>query len=321
MTDYLEVTFNIFDYTGQRAKIRTDITVETLIQEILKEFDDLDRKTPEAYALYLKGLEKPFERDKAISSLDLQLKDELELRYINTSAREGIGEAPQAFMEDIVTHQRFVIAWQPAVIGRTSSDPSHSDLLAVDLSYHPAYNRVSRRNAQVTYDAHGYYIEPLSANNPIRMRGEQALITQKRLLKPGDQVCFGGGKIVLSFNLGNPEERAEVKKMAQQPARLIVLHSSIPEYQGVTFNITKKEISLGRVDCDIVFANDGRISRRHAIISYDEARRVYQITDLGSSNGVFVREDPIPAKIPVDLKSGDVVGIGPETRLVFEIDD
>ena len=60
MTDYLEVTFNIFDYTGQRAKIRTDITVETLILEIIKEFDDLDRKTPEAYALYLKGLEHNF---------------------------------------------------------------------------------------------------------------------------------------------------------------------------------------------------------------------------------------------------------------------
>jgi len=321
MTEYLEVTFNIFDYTGQHAKIRTDITVDTLILEILKEFDDLDRKTPEAYALYLKGINKPFEREQTIANLDLHAKDELELRYVNTSAREGIGEAPQAYLEEASTHSRFEIAWQPAIIGRMSSDPSHSDLLAVDLSFHPAYHQVSRRNAQITYDEKGYYIEPLSPNNPIRMRGEKKLIEQKRLLKPMDQICFGGGQIVLTFNLDSHSDET-VEALDMQPsARLIVLKSAIPEYKGVTFNIDKKEISLGRVDCDIVFSNDARISRKHAIIRYNEDKQVYQIIDLASSNGVTVRDNLIPANTPVEIKNSDVIGIGAETQLIFEVDN
>jgi pSer/pThr/pTyr-binding forkhead associated (FHA) protein len=322
VTDYLEVTINIFDYTGQRAKIRTDITVETLILEILKEFDDLDRKTPEAYALYLKGLDKPFEREQAISNLDLQTNDELELRYVNTSARENIGEAPQAYLEDTTSHNRFEISWQPAVIGRQSSDPSHSDLLAVDLSYHPAFHQVSRRSAQITYDDKGYYIESLNLNNPIQMCGEKTFINGKRLLKNGDQICFAGGKIILSFNLGSPEVpvTAAAAAAAQPSARLIVLQSAIPEYKGVTFNIEKEEITLGRADCDIVFTNDGRISRKHASIQYDKTTRVYHITDLGSSNGVLVRDTPIPPNTPWELKSGDLIGIGPETQLIFEMD-
>jgi pSer/pThr/pTyr-binding forkhead associated (FHA) protein len=320
MTDYLQVTFNIFDYTGQHAKIRTDMTVETLILEILKEFDDLDRKTPEAYALYLKGINKPFERDQTIANLDLQSQDELELRYVNKSAKEGIGEAPQAYLEEATTHSRFEIAWQPAIIGRKSNDPSHSDLLAVDLSFHPASHQVSRRNAQITYDEKGYYIEPLSPNNPIRMRGEKKLIEQKRLLKPMDQICFGGGQIVLTFNLGSHDEGTVEEAATQPPARLIVLRSAILEYKGVTFNIDKEEISLGRVDCDIVFTNDARISRKHAIIRYNDEKRGYEITDLASSNGVFVRDNPIPANTPTELKTGDVIGIGPETQLIFEVD-
>jgi pSer/pThr/pTyr-binding forkhead associated (FHA) protein len=319
VTDYLEVTFNIFDYTGQHAKIRTDITVDTLILEILKEFDDLESKTPEAYAIYLKGIDKPFERDKTIANLDLQSQDELELRYLHISAKENIGEAPQVYLEELSTHQKFNITWQPAVIGRLSSDPSHTDLLAVDLSFHPMSHQVSRRNAQITYDEKGYYIEPLSLNNPIRMRGEKKPIVEKRLLKPKDQICFGGGQIVLAFNLGSFEEQAE-EVLVQPVGRLIVMQSAIPEYQGVTFSIDKPAITLGRVDCDIVFTNDSRISRKHARISYDEGQRIYHITDLGSSNGVFVRENQIPANTPVELKSGDVIGIGPETRLIFEVD-
>lgn len=153
------------------------------------------------------------------------------------------------------------------------------------------------------------------------MRGEKKLIEQKRLLKPMDQICFGGGQIVLTFNLDSHSDET-VEALDMQPsARLIVLKSAIPEYKGVTFNIDKKEISLGRVDCDIVFSNDARISRKHAIIRYNEDKQVYQIIDLASSNGVTVRDNLIPANTPVEIKNSDVIGIGAETQLIFEVDN
>ena len=47
------------------------------------------------------------------------------------------------------------------------------------------------------------------------------------------------------------------------------------------------EIVLGREEGDIVFRDDAFMSRRHAAITWDGKRA--QVTDLGSSNGTFVR--------------------------------
>lgn len=314
MTEYIEVKIDIFDYTGQPAKIRTDITVDVLIQEILKEFDDLDRKTPEAYALYLKGTNKPFERNQKIAQLDLQMQDELELRYARTSARNSIEGLPEAYIEELSTHRRFKIAWQPAIIGRKSEDPVYSELLAVDLSYLPFGNRVSRNNAQITADKLGYYIEPLSFNNPISILGETEPVLIKRLLQPRDQICLGNRQIILKFDYGNLDKIENLPK-----ARLIVLESPIPEYVGLTCEIEKSETILGRMECDFAFPNDSKISRKHASILYQEDTRTYRVLDLGSSNGVWVRDNLLPVNGSVELKNGDVVGLGPNMKLIFEL--
>ena len=47
------------------------------------------------------------------------------------------------------------------------------------------------------------------------------------------------------------------------------------------------EIVLGREEGDIVFRDDAFMSRRHAAVTWDG--RAAQLTDLGSSNGTFVR--------------------------------
>ena len=63
------------------------------------------------------------------------------------------------------------------------------------------------------------------------------------------------------------------------------------------------EIVLGREEGDIVFRDDAFMSRRHAAITWDSRRA--QITDLGSSNGTFVRITG-----PTTLKHGDHVRLG-----------
>ena len=64
-----------------------------------------------------------------------------------------------------------------------------------------------------------------------------------------------------------------------------------------------EEIVLGREEGDIVFRDDAFMSRRHAAITWDGKRA--QVTDLGSSNGTFVRIGG-----PTPLKHGDHVRMG-----------
>ncbi|MDB4952751.1 MAG: domain containing protein [Myxococcales bacterium] len=64
-----------------------------------------------------------------------------------------------------------------------------------------------------------------------------------------------------------------------------------------------EEIVLGREEGDIVFRDDAFMSRRHAALNWDG--KAVKLTDLGSSNGSFVRITG-----PTVLKNGDHVRMG-----------
>lgn len=68
-------------------------------------------------------------------------------------------------------------------------------------------------------------------------------------------------------------------------------------------HLIAEETVLGREEGDIVFRDDAFMSRRHAALTWDGKRA--QLTDLGSSNGTFVRLTG-----PTSLKHGDHVRMG-----------
>jgi len=68
-------------------------------------------------------------------------------------------------------------------------------------------------------------------------------------------------------------------------------------------HLSEKEIVLGREEGDIVFRDDAFMSRRHAALTWDGKKA--QVTDLGSSNGTFVRLSG-----PASIKHGDHVRMG-----------
>jgi len=68
-------------------------------------------------------------------------------------------------------------------------------------------------------------------------------------------------------------------------------------------HLVGEEIVLGREEGDIVFRDDAFMSRRHAAVTWDG--KTARITDLGSSNGTFVR-----IMTPTQLKHGDHVRMG-----------
>jgi pSer/pThr/pTyr-binding forkhead associated (FHA) protein len=68
-------------------------------------------------------------------------------------------------------------------------------------------------------------------------------------------------------------------------------------------HLVGEEVVLGREEGDIVFRDDAFMSRRHAAMTWDGTRP--RITDLGSSNGTFVR-----IVGPTVIKTGDHVRLG-----------
>ncbi len=74
------------------------------------------------------------------------------------------------------------------------------------------------------------------------------------------------------------------------------------EETGNAFPIPETGVHLGRERGDILFPEDGYVSGLHCRLSWD-GQRLF-LTDLGSSNGTFVRVQE------TDLRSGDVLLMG-----------
>lgn len=202
MDDYIELKIDVFDITGQRARVRKSISVATLIDEVLLEFDDLDRRLPESYGLFLRGQDRPLDRTRTLDELDIQNYDELEFKYAKAGVRGKLHGAVEAVLRDESTGMVYPITWQPALIGRPDADPSHNELLAVNLASHPEGRRISRRHAEILLEGGLYYIESLSENNPTYLNNQQ--VTGRRLLQSGDKIGLGRTTLTLVFYMNNP---------------------------------------------------------------------------------------------------------------------
>jgi VWFA-related protein len=75
---------------------------------------------------------------------------------------------------------------------------------------------------------------------------------------------------------------------------------------------------IGRTEGRLVI-NEGNVSRRHAQITYDDARQAYVLTDLQSSNGTKLNEQRLTPGVPVLLNNGAVIGLGPNVTLRFSM--
>jgi pSer/pThr/pTyr-binding forkhead associated (FHA) protein len=314
--EYLELIIDVFDNTGQRARVRKTLTAGELVGEILREFDDLDQKTPEAYAMFLRGEEKPLERELSMEQLNIQDHDELVFKHARPSERQASAAgARQYYLVEPKSGMRYEIRWQPAIIGRPDNNPAHNELLAVNLQNLPGGMGISRLHAQVTFEGDQYFIEALSATNPTFLN-EDSLPTQSRApLNKGDHIYLGVNRIELVFNA----EDSQKVVVARRPAARLKLVFSPGEETGGEYSITKTPFTLGRKDCDMTLPGDMGISRRHAVVDYDEKSGAYSLIDLGGVNGTQLNDVPLQANQPVPLSGGEQIQLGPETKLKFEV--
>jgi hypothetical protein len=200
MDEYIEISIDVFDQLDQRAKVKKNLTVEVFVDEILREFDDLDRKNPQSYGLFLKGNTHPLDLGKTLEQLDIHGQDELVFRYARSLQRAALPERQNVFLIDDSTHKVFELHWSPAIIGRPdSSDPAHNELLAVNLEPYPEGRKASRRHAQITYEDGQYYLESLSDTNPTFINAEHKPISGKRRIQSSTSIIIGKGLFKFYF--------------------------------------------------------------------------------------------------------------------------
>jgi pSer/pThr/pTyr-binding forkhead associated (FHA) protein len=345
MDDYIDVKIDIFEHSGQRARVRRNLTVRGLIEEILKEFDDIGADQPEKYTLQLKGGERPLSHNQNMMQLDIQPQDELVLGYVRQTLRQMLDPALYAVLVEDTTGKEFDIQWQPALIGRPNNEAEHNIMLAANLLLLPSGMTVSRRHAQITVTGGRYYLEPLAENNPVIVNQKEVPFGAQVELRSGDRLSFGRSKLSMTFrtraqpvshaSAARPTTpRTEPQAASQQsnnlrptqpeqppeimatriagtpsgPAHLVIEAATNTSVIGEQLSLASLPLVLGR--SLPVFSSEISVSRRHAEISYDDASGRYHITDLQSTNGVTLNGQVIQPNTACALDPGAKIGLG-----------
>jgi len=191
--------------------------------------------------------------------------------------------------------ERFPFASDVVVIGRAGAD------IAFDQD-----RFLARQHARIEAGPEGARVVPVDAMNGVFRK-----IDGPVELRDGSVILVG--REVLRFEAIDGDERSPqplvqhgVALFGSPPrepwGRLMQLLPS-GGYRDVR-HLFDEEIILGREEGDLVFSDDAFLSRRHAAIAWDGRRAV--LTDLGSSNGTFIRLlGPYPIKHGEHLRMGD----------------
>jgi pSer/pThr/pTyr-binding forkhead associated (FHA) protein len=150
---------------------------------------------------------------------------------------------------------------------------------------------MSPRHARVSFRNGGYTLRDLDSVNGVYVR-----LREETELRDRDTVLIG--QQVLRFevladgelSLGPAWQRGVLVFGTPEAARFARLVQYTTE--GVARDVHylfRDETAIGRENGDIVFTDDPFLSRRHAAVRVDHARRRYTLHDLGSSNGTALR--------------------------------
>jgi pSer/pThr/pTyr-binding forkhead associated (FHA) protein len=218
MSEYIDVKIDVFEHTDQRARVLDSLTPIGLIQEILKEFDDIAADAPEKYSIYLKGMDRPLNPSFTMTQLDLQPQDELVFEYKRQTIREMLSPHMYAVLREDTSGKSFDIQWQPAVIGRPTNEADHNIMLAVNVQLIPNGMTISRKQAQITVSENRYYVEPLAENNPVYLNGKEVATNSRKEIRNGDKLSFGRNKVSMTFLAQQqPSRPSSVREPKSQP--------------------------------------------------------------------------------------------------------
>lgn len=206
---------------------------------------------------------------------------------------------------DGTSGQRFSLVSDDTIVGRSGADIAFED----DRFLAPHHARLERfRDGSVI-------IYALDAVNGVFMKTTAAV-------ELADGASILVGREVLRFELVAGEERA-VRPLVRHGVSLFGSPPRDPWGRMLQLvpsggfrdvrHLTAAETVIGREEGDILFRDDAFMSRRHAAITWDGS--VAKVTDLGSSNGTFVR-----IATTATVKHGDQFRLG-DQLLRIELED
>ncbi len=86
------------------------------------------------------------------------------------------------------------------------------------------------------------------------------------------------------------------------------LQVSLPDGSETTHELGENEISVGRIDENMLQIDDGSVSSRHAILTLRGTD--YVLVDIGSTNGTRVNGQDLAPDTEVALSDGDTIRFG-----------
>ena len=244
MDDYIEVRIDVFEHIAQRASLRKTLTVESLIDEILKEFDDISADSPGKYAVFLKGNDRPLDASSTLTQLDIQPQDELVFNYVKQTIRQMLDPVNYAFLKDDSLNRVYNIQWYPAIIGRPTNEADHNIMLAVNLQVHPKGPTVSRKHGQIIFSQGKFFIEPLAENNPISVNGKIVNFNTLKEIKNGDRILIGRNNLLMTFNTQMPGIAAPaVREPQSRPAPQPYNPAPVPQVPPAPLPVPAKPVA------------------------------------------------------------------------------
>jgi pSer/pThr/pTyr-binding forkhead associated (FHA) protein len=350
MAEYIDVKIDVFEHADQRARVLASLTPAGLIQEILKEFDDITADSPEKYAIYLKGMDRPLNKNYTMVQLDIQPQDELVFDYVRKTIRQMLHPSQYAILREDTTGKTFDIQWQPAVIGRPTNEVDHDIVLAVNVQLVPNGMTISRKHAQITFSDGKYYIEMLAENNLLILNGKEMALNSRKEIRNGDTLLAGRNKVPFTFITQQQSSKAATREPRSQPVPPVASqpmpsqppsmhpapsHPSVPagDFEGTFIGMgesvasyliieraSAKEQVGQRIDIPSypfilgrtipILSVEQEVSRRHAEINFNPQTKMFTLTDLKSTNGVTLDGRKIEPDRPYEIRTGMKIGLG-----------
>lgn len=103
---------------------------------------------------------------------------------------------------------------------------------------------------------------------------------------------------------------------AIQNAQITVLQPVDSAQDSISVN--QFPFIIGRIEAHLII-KDRNLSRRHAQITYDDTKREYFLTDLGSSNGTYLDGQRLISNQPIRISSGAIIKLGTNAIVRFDL--
>jgi FHA domain len=206
----LELQIDVFDQTAQRALALPMLLPAELVAAVIEEFREIEflGSNPANYQLRKAADRTPLDEQIPVGQ---QLAAGERLAFVEREEPLPPGtQRPSRpiYLREQGTDTVYRLHWQPAIIGRPDASLNDNQQIAVNLSAHPAGQRVSRRHAQIVESKGQFFVERLAQNSTVIKDSQgntTAVESDRRPIRHGDTIVLENSQIVLKFMVRDKE--------------------------------------------------------------------------------------------------------------------